>query len=91
MNETEVVSFRLYLAGSNVNSRQALTNLRSLCEEYLEDRYKIEIVDVFEQPERALQEGIILTPALVILSLEHPPIVVGNLSRREVILEALGI
>lgn len=90
-NEPELVSFRLFLAGSNLNSRQALANLRSLCEEFLADRYDIEIVDVLEHPERALKEGIILTPALVILSLQPPPVVVGNLSRREVILEALGL
>jgi hypothetical protein len=32
---------------------------------YLPERHKIEIVDVFREPKRALEERILMTPALV--------------------------
>jgi len=83
--------FRLYVAGSAVNSTQALDNLTAFCESHLAGRHTIEVVDVFLDPQRALADGIFMTPALV--RLEPPPerMVVGNLSRTHKVLATLGL
>ena len=56
---------RLYVAGQSPKSLRALVNLKRLCEESLEGRYEIEVVDLVEQPERAQADGIIAIPTLV--------------------------
>jgi circadian clock protein KaiB len=86
MNKSISFKFRLYVAGEAANS-----TLRSLCREILDNRSEIEIVDVLREPKRALEDGVLLTPMLV--KLYPAPIrkIIGNLSQREPILQALGL
>jgi circadian clock protein KaiB len=68
---------RLYIAGETPNSLQALSNLRTL----LEGRpHRLEIVDVLLFPERALEEGVFVTPTLVRVSPEPERSIVGSLT-----------
>lgn len=85
------VHFRLYIAGQGPNSRLAIDNLATFCALYLIDQCETEIVDVFLHPERALEDGIFLTPQLVILSPLPLQSIIGNLSRTEVLLQALSL
>jgi circadian clock protein KaiB len=84
-------TFRLYIAGDAPNSRRAVANLTAFCNRYLPNRHHIEIVDVFEHPKRALEEGILLTPLLVIASASPAKRIVGDLTDSSVLLGALGI
>ena len=86
-----VVVMRLYISGNPPNSVQAIANLDAICKEYLKDGYKLEIVDVFEKPARALAEGVIVTPSLAKVSPSPAVKVVGNLSDKANVLLALGI
>jgi len=86
-----VVVMRLYISGNAPNSVQAIANLDAICKEYLKDGYKLEIVDVFEHPARALAEGVIVTPSLAKVSPSPAVKVVGNLSNKGNVLLALGI
>jgi circadian clock protein KaiB len=86
-----VVVMRLYISGNAPNSVRAIANLEAICEEYLKDGYKLEIVDVFEQPIRALTDGVLVTPSLAKVSPAPVANVVGNLSDRSNVLLALGI
>jgi circadian clock protein KaiB len=83
--------FRLYVAGDTINSGQAVANLNAICHKYLPDRHKIELVDVFREPKRALEDRIFMTPALI--KLEPKPVerVIGTLSHTELVLQALGL
>jgi circadian clock protein KaiB len=83
--------FRLYIAGDASNSAQALANLNALCEEYLPKRHEIEVVDVLLEPERALVDGVLLTPMLLKCSPGPVRKIVGNLSRRDTVLQTLGL
>ena len=85
------VAFRLYVAGESVNSRQAVANLEALCSECLPGRHTIEVLDVFQCPERAMEDGVFLTPTLVILSMDPPRRIVGTLSDRGVVTRMLGM
>ena len=83
--------FRLYVADDTMNSAQASANLHALCRTHLPGRHEIEIVDVFREPQRAILEGIRMTPTL--LRLAPLPIrrVVGTLMDTQRVLETLEL
>lgn len=83
--------FRLYVAGDTQNSAQARANLAALCRDRLPDQHEIEIVDVLKEPQRALADGIFLTPTLVKLAPLPTQKIVGTLSHTETVLLALGL
>lgn len=83
--------FRLYVAGDALNSAQALANLAALCRAHLPDQHEIDVVDVFREPQRALADGIFLTPTLVKLAPLPTRRIVGTLSQTGVVLQALGL
>ena len=85
-----VVVLRLYISGNAPNSVRAVANLEAICKQYLKD-YKLEVVDVFEQPVRALADGVLVTPSLAKVYPAPVATVVGNLSDRSSVLLALGI
>lgn len=86
-----VVLLRLYISGGAPNSVQAIANLEAICKRYLKGCYRLEIVDVFEHPQRALADGVLVTPSLAKLSPAPAAKVVGNLSDRSTVLRALGL
>lgn len=88
---TSSYSFRLYIAGRTANSMHALANLDALCRKHLEGDYEVELVDVFEDPGRALDDGIFMTPTLVKLGPDRPLRIVGTLANAEAVLHALGV
>jgi circadian clock protein KaiB len=55
----------LYVAGATARSRQALRHVYRLCEAELKDRYELEVIDVYQQPELARDNQIIATPTLI--------------------------
>ena len=86
-----VVVLRLYIADSAPNSARAIANLAAICKQYLGDKFELEIIDVLEYPERALADGILVTPSLTRLSPPPSRKVIGNLSDTSSVLHALGI
>jgi circadian clock protein KaiB len=70
---------RLYVAGNAPNSLMAIANLKTISDAHFPN-HEVEIVDALKHPQRALADGIIVTPTL--LKLAPPPVVrvIGNLS-----------
>jgi circadian clock protein KaiB len=84
--------FRLYVAGDAQNSAQAIANLTALCKAYLKDQHLIEVVNVFQDPKRALADGILMTPTLLkIAPSPAPKRIIGTLSQTQPLLQALGL
>ena len=83
--------FRLYVAGSAGNSVLAIQNLNSICRAYLPGQYEIEHIDVFEEPQRALADIVVMTPTLIKLSPKPICRIVGTLSESKNVLSALGL
>lgn len=83
--------FRLYLAGGAPNSVRALANLYVICRKHFPDCHRIEVIDVLQEPLRALAESIIVTPTVVRISPEPVLQIIGNLSEEEEVLRALGL
>jgi circadian clock protein KaiB len=91
MSRRSIYKFRLYVADHTMNSSQAIANLDALCKAHLSGRHEVEIVDVFKEPQRAILEGIRMTPTL--LRLAPLPIrrIVGTLMDTQRVLETLGL
>jgi circadian clock protein KaiB len=91
MKRSANYQFRLYVAGDTHNSVQARINLRALCETHLPGRYDIEEIDVLRHPNRALVDGVFITPALIKLAPGGTRMIVGTLSQTNTVLIALGL
>ncbi len=86
-----IVDLRLYIVGGAPNSVQAIANLGAICEQYLKDGYRLEVVDILEHPRRAMADGVLVTPSLKKLAPLPSANVVGNLSDKVKVLLALGL
>ena len=82
---------RLYVSGMTTRSRQAIENIRHLCEEHLVGRYDLEIVDIYQQPGLAKDAQVIAAPTLV--KTLPPPLrkVIGDMGDPGRIMVVLGI
>jgi circadian clock protein KaiB len=58
-------NLRLYTAGQSPKSLRALENLRKICDEHLEGRYHIEVIDLLRNPQLARGDQIFAVPTLV--------------------------
>jgi circadian clock protein KaiB len=80
---------RLFVAGNEPNSAMAKASLDKICSTYLEQGCQIDIIDVLEDFRPALEERILVTPALVIIEPGPRTVVFGNLTDTQKVLNAL--
>jgi circadian clock protein KaiB len=71
--------FRLYIAGSSERSLRAVKKIKEICEKELQGLYTLEIIDLYQQPARAIADQIVAAPTLV-RRLPEPVRLVGDLS-----------
>jgi circadian clock protein KaiB len=89
--QSVVWHLRLYVAGQSPKSLQASANLRTLCEEHLEEHYEIEIIDLVEHPELARSDDIVAIPTLVRRIPAPLRKIIGDLSNTERVLVGLQL
>lgn len=87
----EFFDLRLYVAGQTTRSLAALANLKRICEEHLEGRYRIEVIDLLERPQLAQGDQILALPTLVRKLPEPIRKLVGDLSDTERVLVGLDL
>ncbi|MEB3250358.1 MAG: circadian clock KaiB family protein [Merismopediaceae bacterium] len=82
---------KLYITGNSVRSQRAIANICRICREELKDQYTVEIIDVLEEPHRAEQEKILVTPTLI--KQLPPPLqrIIGDMSNTQKVLFGLDI
>ena len=56
---------RLFVTGMTQKSTRAIANLKKVCEDYLDGRYELKVIDIYQQPNLARDEQIICTPTLI--------------------------
>ena len=56
---------RLYITGTTPQSQRALANIKRICEDHLQDRYELQVIDIYQIPTLARDEQIIAAPTLV--------------------------
>ena len=82
---------RLYVTGMTPRSIRAVENVRAICEEHLQGRYDLEVIDIYQQPTLAEGEQIIATPTLI----KKLPLplrkVIGDMSSTERVLLGLDL
>ncbi len=82
---------RLYIAGMSPQSLRAIDNVKKICEEHLQGRYELEVVDLYRQPQLAKGEQIIAAPTLI-KKLPHPlRRIIGDMSKTERVLVGLDL
>lgn len=79
----DVYELRLYVAGQTPKSVAAFNNLKRLCEEHLPGRYRVEIVDLLENPRLAKDDQIVAIPTLVRKLPAPVRKIIGDLSNTE--------
>lgn len=82
--------FRLFIAGDEPNSRLAEKNLRAICDEHLPARHRIEVIDVLQNFEAAVEARVMVAPAVVV-STPRPVTILGTLTDRRAVLSALAL
>jgi len=82
---------RLFISGMTQRSQRAIDNLRSICEQHLAGRNRIEVVDVSQSPGLAHDEQIIATPTLLKVRPSPSQRVIGDLSNVDKVLVGLNI
>jgi circadian clock protein KaiB len=63
--EKDSYILRLYITGTTTRSILALKNLKKICEDYLEGRYELEVIDLYQYPNLAKVDQIIAAPTLI--------------------------
>ncbi len=56
---------RLYVSGSTLKSAVAVANIKRICEEHLKNRYDLEVIDIYQQPNLARDDQIVAVPTLI--------------------------
>jgi circadian clock protein KaiB len=82
---------RLYIAGHTPNSIVAIANLKKICEEKLQGKYVIEVIDLLEKPQLAKGDQIIAIPTLVRRLPAPVNKIIGNLSKTESVMVGLDL
>ena len=82
---------RLYVAGQTPKAIRAFANLRKICDEHLAGRFRIEIIDLLEDPKLGRGDQILAVPTLVRRLPEPIKKIIGDLSNAEKVLVGLDL
>lgn len=84
-------NLRLYVAGQTPKSIVALANLKRICDQHLNGQYKVEVIDLMENPQLAQRDQIVAIPTLV-RELPTPlKRIIGDLSNTDRVLVGLDV
>ena len=61
----QFIELKLYVAGQTPKSLAALANLKKICNEHLEGKYKLHVIDLVKSPQLAQGDQILAIPTLV--------------------------
>lgn len=82
---------RLFVTGATPNSVRAVNNIRAICDEHLQGRYSLQIIDVYQDAALAQEEQIIALPLLVKKFPLPERKLIGDLSQTKKVTDALGL
>ena len=91
ISDQEYFILKLYVTGQTRNSRKAIANLQNICEGHLCNRYRIEIIDLLENPQLAKEDQILAVPTLIRELPESVGRIIGDLSNTERVLVGLDL
>jgi len=89
--DTAQYVLRLYVTGKTPNSLRAIASLKEICEEYLQGRYHLQVIDIYQQPALAEGDQIVATPTLIKKLPAPLRRLIGDMSNRERVLVGLDL
>lgn len=91
MDEKQTYVLKLFVSGMTSSSIKAVQNIRRICREHLENRFELEVIDIYQQPELGKREQIIAVPTLLKKLPQPLQQFIGDLSDSEKILVGLDL
>jgi len=82
---------RLYVAGTTPRSMRAVQSIKRICESELAGSYDLEVIDVYKQPGRAVEDQIVAIPTLIKQAPGMVRRLIGDLSQEAKVLMGLGL
>lgn len=89
--DTQLYVLRLCISGMTPRSREAILNLKYICETHLHGQYQLVVIDIYQQPELAAKHQILATPTLVKTLPSPVRRLIGDLSDTTKTLRHLGV
>lgn len=87
----KMYSLRLYITGQTPRSAASIRNLRDVCDEFLEGRFELQIIDLYQRPDLAKEAQVVAAPTLI----KRLPLplrrLVGDLSNKSEVLLGLDL
>jgi circadian clock protein KaiB len=87
----ERYDLRLYVAGSSLRSQTAIENVRRVCAEHLRGRCRLEVIDIYQEPDRFREDQILAVPTLIRRAPLPSRRTIGDLSEWSKVLAGLGL
>jgi circadian clock protein KaiB len=87
----EKIELRLYVSGCTPKSARAIADFRRLCQEHFPGRCDVEIVDIYQQPERAIEAQIVAVPTLIKSAPQPLRRLIGSLAETTRVLKNLEL
>ncbi|CAM4358237.1 circadian clock protein KaiB [Pedobacter westerhofensis] len=91
IEDVPVYQLKLFVAGTSSLSVRAISNLKLILSKYLDGRYELDIIDVYQQPEMALQDDVAAVPMLLKKFPSPTRRLIGDMSDTAKVLRGLGI
>lgn len=91
LDDKQVFVLKLFVSGMTPSSIRAVQNIRKICQEHLKNRFELQVIDIYQQPDMAKEEQIVAVPTLIKklpAPLQH---FIGDLSDKEKILVGLNL
>ncbi len=82
---------RLYIAGETPKAVAAFANLQRICEQHLQGRYRIEVIDLMKNPTLARGDQILALPTLVRKLPTPVKKIIGDLANERRVLVGLDL
>ena len=82
---------RLYVSGSTAKSGLAIESIKRICERHLKNRYDLEVIDIYQQPNLAREGQIVAVPVLIKRFPSPPRRLIGDLSNPDKVLFGLDL
>jgi circadian clock protein KaiB len=82
---------RLFITGTTARSARAIANLRRVCEQRLNGRYDLEVIDIYQHPDAAKEYQIVAAPTLVKMLPVPLRRIIGDLANEQRILAGLDL
>ena len=87
----KMYSLRLYITGQTPRSASSIRNLREVCDEFLEGRFELQVIDLYQRPELAREAQVVAAPTLIKKLPLPSRRLVGDLSNKNEVLLGLDL